>query len=68
MKGYVIIEIYGEQSERFLSICAKRGINIFNIQRTNNNTFTLRMQKCDFFKIRPVAYKTHTRVKILKKT
>lgn len=68
LKGYVIIEIYGEQAERFLSICAKRGINIFNIQRTNNNTFTLRMQKCDFFKIRPVAYKTHTRVKILKKT
>ncbi len=67
LKGYVIIEICGAESERFLSICARRGIIIYKLLKTQNNSLVLHMQKSDFFKIRPIVYKTRVSVKIIKK-
>ncbi len=67
LKGYVIIEICGAETERFLSICARRGIDICDVLKTENNSVRLQMQKSDFFKIRPIVYKTHLSVKIIQK-
>lgn len=67
LKGYVIIEVYGSDTERFLNICVRRNIDIHDAMRRENGALVLRIPKNDFFKIRQIVYKTHSRVRILKK-
>lgn len=67
VKGYVIIKVTGFYIERFLYICAKRGITLINIGRKTNNTIVLHISISDFYKLRPVCRKTGVRVCILKK-
>ena len=66
LKGYVIIKLYGKETERFINICIRRGINIGRIKHCGG-AFETAVPKSDFFLLRPIAYKTHTKVKILKK-
>ncbi len=67
LKGYVILNIMGFKIERFLYISAKRGIDIRDISKKDGNSLTLRMSIRDFSKVRSIARKTGTRVKIIKK-
>lgn len=67
LKGYVIIKLYGKETERFINICIRRGVNIGRIKNRGDGAFETSIPKSDFFLLRPIAYKTHTKVKILKK-
>lgn len=67
LKGYVILNLTGYKIERFLYIAVKRGIKIEEISKKNGESLTLKMSIRDFFKVRPIARKTGTRVKIIKK-
>lgn len=67
LKGYVIIEIYGESAERFINICIRRQIRIYGTKPLENGKIRLCILKSDFFRIRSVAYKTKTSVRIIKK-
>lgn len=67
LKGYVIIEVYGSDLERFLNICVRRKLDISNAQRNADGTITLHISASDFRQLRPVAFKTKTRVRILEK-
>lgn len=66
LKGYVIIGLYGSDTERFINICIRRGINLGRIKRCGS-TFETAVSVNDFFLLRPIAYKTHTSVRIIKK-
>lgn len=66
-KGYVILYLKGHDIERFFNICRRRGIRLWGIQRPENTEAVLCMELADFRKIRPVAYKTKTKVRIQKK-
>ena len=67
LKGYVIIKICGNESERFINICVRRGINIGRVKRLSDGALETAVPKSGFFLLRPIAYKTHTKVRILKK-
>lgn len=67
LKGYVILNLTGFKIERFLYIAVKRGLVVADISRKNGDQLTLKMSIRDFFKVRPIAKKTGTRVKIVKK-
>jgi len=67
LRGYVVLLLTGNSPERFINICIRRKIPLRNIQRKKNNQIILKMSCKDFLKIRPIAYKTRTRVHILKK-
>lgn len=67
LKGYVIIEVYGRHAERFVNICIRRGIGVRAVKRHTDGSVTMRIRKEDFKKLRPIAYKTHTRVHIVSK-
>lgn len=67
LKGYVIIELYGRGAERFLNICTRRGIDVRNIEHHADGTITVRVARRDFKLLRPIAYKTHTKVHIVNK-
>ena len=67
VKGYVILYLTGFNIERFLYICAKRRIEIRNIEKKEKACATVTVSIDDFFKLRPIAYKTRTKVHIKKK-
>ncbi len=67
LKGYVIIKITGSDAERFLNICIRRGIDVREIQAVPDGAFILCVGVVDFRKLRPIAYKTKTRVRILER-
>ena len=67
LKGYVIIKLYGHDTERFINICIRRGIELGAVKRCEDGCVRTCVKKSDFALLRPVAYKTHTRVRIAKK-
>lgn len=67
VKGYVIIRVTGFYIERFLYICAKRGIKLFRIGKKNENGVTACISISDFYRVRPVRFKTGTHIRIIKK-
>lgn len=67
LKGYVIIEAAGSDTERFLNICIRRGIDVSDVTREADGTVTLRVSCGGFMKIRAAARKTKTAVRIKKR-
>lgn len=67
LKGYVIIKVYGRNTERFVNICMRRGIGVRSVKRCADGSVIMRIRKCDFKNLRPIAYKTHTKVHIVSK-
>ncbi len=68
LKGYVIILLRGSKTEQFLCMAAKSGLRLWGIRRTEPNTLTLSLSFADFLKIRPIARKTDTRIRIMQKS
>ena len=67
LKGYVIIEIYGSNAERFINICVKRNIRLYYLKYRSDGKIESCVDKSSFALLRPVALKTKTRVHIKKK-
>ena len=61
--GYVIIKVYGKGAERFINICLRRNIYVWNIKPFDDG-----IEMCiyikDFFHIRQVRKKSNVKIKI----
>ena len=66
LRGYVIIRIYGKGAERFLNICLRRNINVWNTMPCENG-IELAMACSDFFLIRGIVRKCRVEVCIKEK-
>ncbi len=64
--GYVIIRIYGRGAERFLNICLRRGMDVWDVFPRKNG-IEMKLSVDAFKRIRPVAFKCGVRVKMLEK-
>ncbi len=67
IKGYVTIQAEGIFLERFLNICMRRELDIRNVRRLGAERLVCDLSIAGFRRIRPVCYRTKTRVKILKR-
>ncbi|WP_265443397.1 sporulation protein YqfD [Acetivibrio straminisolvens] len=67
IRGYVIIFVEGYFLEKFVNICTRRQILLWDIKRHKNSKMTLKVSIRGFKMLKPVAKKTGCRVKILKK-
>lgn len=65
IRGYLIISAEGCFLERFINICARRGILLRDIKRTGSERITAKISVRAFMRIRSIAFKTRTRVKVL---
>ena len=65
--GYVRINIEGYYIERFINICRKNKITIWNIKRDKNIRLTLNVGISHFREIASIAKKTKCKIKIIKK-
>lgn len=64
IRSYLIISAEGCYLERFINICARRGILLRDIKRTGSERITAKISVRAFLQIRSVAFKTRTRVHI----
>ncbi|MCH5186740.1 MAG: sporulation protein YqfD, partial [Oscillospiraceae bacterium] len=67
LKGYVIITLRGFFIERFINICTVRNIGLWDIKKSNPSFAVMKISARDFKRIRQVARKTHTVVRIKQK-
>lgn len=72
IRGYVIIRVEGIRTEKFVNICLKREIGIWDFENESgdNNKYRYKMSISlkDFTKrVRPVAFKSKCRVKVLER-
>ncbi len=66
-KGYVIIGIRGEESERFINICTRRSIRLRDITALPDGEISARAEAADFARMRSAAGKCRVRVRIIGK-
>lgn len=67
IRGYVIIIVTGNSIERFINICSKRQILLWDIARKDDESALMRASLRGFCLMRPAAKKSSCRVHILKK-
>ncbi len=65
--GYIQIEIEGFFIERFFNMCAKEKIRLWGTKRKNKIAVTTKISVEDFKKIKKIAKKTKTKIKIKRK-
>lgn len=61
--GYLLLELKGGAKERFLNLCASRGIYVWNVKKREENLW-LYVTLADFFNLRPLVRKTKAKVVI----
>jgi len=67
IRGYVIIIAKGGGIERFINICTRRQILLWDIARKDSNSVILKASLRGFMLMRPAARKSGCRIHILKK-
>ena len=66
LRGYVRVRLQSKEPERFLNLCAARRICIWAILR-RENFYELCLGARDFFRLKEIAFKTGSQLKILEK-
>ena len=67
ISGYVLLEVRGEQCERFLNLCRSRGISIRKLMCLKPGLITCEMSVQDFFGLRPIRTKTGVHIRVISK-
>ena len=67
IRGYVIIMVEGYFLERFINICTRRQIYLWDIKKINSAKIRLKISINGFKMLRPIAHKTGCSVRIVQK-
>ena len=67
MEGYLTIRAEGVFLERFLNLCTRRELDIWNVRRMGAETLVAEISLASFRKLRSACYRTKTRVQIVKR-
>lgn len=67
IRGYVIIFVEGYFLEKFVNICTRRQIFLWDIRKRKNSTMSMKVSIEGFRMLRPIAKKTGCRVRIMRK-
>ncbi|TYQ15525.1 UNVERIFIED_CONTAM: hypothetical protein Cloal_1992 [Acetivibrio alkalicellulosi] len=67
IRGYVIILVEGYFLEKFVNICIKRQIYLWDVKRQKNSKMMLKISIKGFKLLRPIARKTGCSVRIIRK-
>ena len=67
IRGYVIINVKGSFVEKFINLCANKGIYLWDIKRKMPHSMGLKVSVKGFKAIRGVAKKTRCKINIVRK-
>lgn len=65
LEGYLVIRVDGLFTERFINICTRRNLEIWDIQKLGTDRISASVSINSFKKLRPVCKRTKTRAKII---
>lgn len=65
-EGYVVVRITHPSPERFLNMCAHRGICLYDLE-IRNQELILKLSRPDFFQLKPLVRKSGVKIRILEK-
>ncbi len=66
LRGYLLVHLTGFAPERFLNLCGKRNILLWNLKRTEEG-YLFYISVDAYKSLRPILKKTKTKIKILEK-
>ncbi len=66
LSGYVEVRVTGDRVERFINLAVERELDLWDL-RFSRGTVRLKLTVRSFFRIRPIARATRSRVRILRK-
>ena len=64
--GYVKIRLISPKPERVLNLCSRQGILLSQIRQAGE-TWEMQISLKDFFRLKPVCKKTHSRIHVVKR-
>ena len=64
LRGYVLLSIKGQKAGRFLNLCTRHGIKVWDIHFSEPDSYCCSILVRDFFKIRPLVHKTRVHIHI----
>ncbi len=67
IRGFVIVSVRGFFLERFINTALKRNIYLWDIKSESEHSIHMKMSIRGFKSVRPAAYKTRSKVKILER-
>lgn len=67
LRGFLVLQLHGACLERFINLCVRHGIYLWNIRKESDTRATANVSIRGFFHMREAARKTKTRVRILRK-
>ncbi len=67
IKGYVIIFVEGYFLEKFVNICTRRQVFLWDVKKRKNSAMSMKVSIKGFRMLRPIAKKTGCRVRIMEK-
>ncbi|GHV42393.1 hypothetical protein FACS189490_11260 [Clostridia bacterium] len=67
LRGYVIIDVYGFSAERFINLCARHGVFLWDVTRQDYGAVRMGMSVKGFFQTKDFARKTKCKIKIRKR-
>lgn len=67
IRGYVIINVKGNFVEKFINLCANKGIYLWDVRRKMTHSMILKVSVKGFKAMRGIAKKTRCKVKIVRK-
>ncbi len=67
IRGYVRVRVTGGFPERFLNLCHSRGINLWDVS-LHKDVLSFCISRRDFIRLRPLAKKSGTKIRIAGKT
>lgn len=67
LRGYIIINVSGYFVEKFINLCANKGIYLWDVKRKQHNNITLKMSIRGFKSLRGIVRKTRCKVRIAQK-
>ncbi len=67
LRGFLILSLQGAYLERFINLCVRYGIYLWNIRKAGEDRATVCVSVPGFRRIREAARKTKTRIRILER-
>ena len=67
IQGYLRIKVWGYSPERFMNLCCNHDILLWDIEKSENETYSMNISLRGYFQIRPFVKKTGTKVAVLGK-
>ncbi|MBQ6887781.1 MAG: sporulation protein YqfD [Lachnospiraceae bacterium] len=67
IQGYLRIKVWGYSPERFMNLCCNHDILLWDIEKCENESYSMNISLRGYFQIRPFVRKTGTKVAVLGK-